>query len=473
MSNLGTAILTGILALALGGALGWLLASARASVAVRTAEVRAARAHAELEAAHSAHSDRVRALESAQERMGAQFRALAAEALAANNAQFLGLAEQRLRTAQVAGNADLAQREAAVAAMVEPLTATIGRIQQELTSAEKARLTSAAALEEQLRGMRESSEQLRVQTSDLVTALRSSQVRGAWGELQLRRVVESAGMLRHVDFVEQDRVRTDDGAQRPDLVVRLAGGKNVVVDAKVAFLGYLEAQQATDPAVRAARLQAHARHFRTHIDSLGTKRYWEQFSPTPEFVVMFVPAEPFLSAALEEDPTLLEHAFARNVVIATPMTLVALLRTVAYAWRQEALAENAQRVLTLGKELHARLATMGGHLTKLGRQIDGAASAYNRTVASLETRVLVSARRFADLEVVDAAIASPEPVTTQIDRLSAPELLDDADITDDLQRSGSAASSGVELQALVEHELRRAGAPAGRRESDEPAELAG
>lgn len=470
MSNVAATVLIGLLALTVGASLGWLLATARASTSVRTAEVRSARARAELEAAQSAHSDRVRALESAQDRMSAQFRSLAAEALAANNAQFLGLAEQRMRTAQVAGQADLAQREAAVASMVEPLTATIGRIQQELTTAERARTTSAAALEEQLRGMRESSEQLRAQTGDLVTALRSSQVRGAWGEMQLRRVVESAGMLRHVDFVEQDHVRTDDGAQRPDLVVRLAGGKNVVVDAKVAFLGYLEAQQATEPAVRAARLSAHARHFRAHIDSLGSKKYWEQFSPTPEFVVMFVPAEPFLSAALEEDPTLLEHAFAKNVVIATPMTLVALLRTVAYAWRQEALAENAQRVLTLGKELHGRLATMGGHLTKLGRQIDGAASAYNRTVASLETRVLVSARRFADLEVVDAEIARPAPVTTQIDRLSAPELL-----SDEAERATAPSDGSAELQSLVERELRHSANPQAQREapSDESVPRAG
>ena len=418
------AVVVVTVALAAGGLIGWLLAAARASRAVRAAEIQAAQARAELASTRAAHERTAEALQNAREGMSAQFRSLAAEALAANNAQFLGLAEQRLRTAQVAGQADLAQREAAVQAMVQPLTATIGRIENELAAAEKARLAAAAALEEQLHGMRDSSELLRAQTSDLVTALRSSQVRGAWGELQLRRVVEAAGMLRHVDFVEQDHVRTDDGAVRPDLVVRLAGGKNVVVDAKVAFLGYLEAHQATDPQVRATRLMAHARHFRAHVDSLAAKEYWAQFSPAPEFVVMFVPAEAFLAAALEEDPALLEHSFAHNVVIATPTTLVALLRTVAYAWRQEALTDNAQQVLTLGKELHGRLATMGGHLTKLGRQIDGAATAYNRAVASLETRVLVSARRFADLEVVDDHLEQPPAVTTQVDRLSAPELLD-------------------------------------------------
>jgi DNA recombination protein RmuC len=437
-------LVVGLLALAVGLAVGWLAAAARSASAVRSADVRAAGARAALEGAQAAHADRVRTLESIHEAMSAQFRSLAADALAANNAQFLGLAEQRLRTAQVAGAAALAQREDAVRALVEPLTATIERVEAELTTAEKARLASTSALDEQLRGMREASEVLRAQTGDLVTALRSSQVRGAWGELQLRRVVEAAGMLRHVDFVEQDQVRTDDGAVRPDLVVRLAGGKHVVVDAKVAFLGYLDAQQASDPAVRAARLAAHARHFRAHVDSLAAKQYWAQFAPAPEFVVMFVPAEPFLSAALEQDPSLLEHAFARDVVIATPMTLVALLRTVAYAWRQEALAENAQQVLTLGRELHGRLATMGTHLAKLGRQIDAAATTYNRAVASLETRVLVSARRFADLDVVDATLEAPAPVATQVVRLSAPELVEDA---------GLDGEDGV--QELVERELRR------------------
>ncbi len=432
-----TAVLTVLAALSIGGLAGFLLATARSAAAIRSAENAATRARAELESTQANHERTLEALRSDRDGMSAQFRSLAAEALSANNAQFLGLAEQRIRTAQVAGQADLAKREAAVEAMVQPLTTTIGRIESELAAAEKARLTAAASLDEQLRGMRESSETLRAQTSDLVTALRSSQVRGAWGELQLRRVVEAAGMLRHVDFVEQDVARTDTGALRPDLVVHIAGGKNVVVDAKVAFLGYLEAQQATDPQVRASRLAAHARHLRNHVDSLGAKQYWEQFSPAPEFVVMFVPAEAFLAAALEEDPALLEHSFSRNVVIATPTTLVALLRTVAYAWRQDALAANAQQVLTLGKELHGRLSTMGGHLAKLGRQIDGAAAAYNRTVASLETRVLVSARRFADLEVVDTGIERPPPAAKQIDRLSAPELLDGP--PEPLRAAGAAA----------------------------------
>ena len=207
------------------------------------------------------------------------------------------------------------------------------------------------------------------------------------------------------------------------MVVRLAGGKSIVVDAKVAFLGYLEATQARDDAVRAERLAAHARHVRRHVDDLAGKRYWDQFAPAPEFVVMFVPAEAFFAAALEQDATLFEYAFERNVVIATPTTLLALLRTVAYAWRQDALAANAQQVLTLGKELHGRIATLGGHLARLGRTLDGAATAYNQTVGCLETRVLVSARRFADLDVVDADLPTPPTANPRLSAVSAPELL--------------------------------------------------
>jgi DNA recombination protein RmuC len=218
-------------------------------------------------------------------------------------------------------------------------------------------------------------------------------------------------------------VSTDDGVKRPDLVVRLAGGKNVVVDAKVAFIGYLEALEARDDATRTSRLKAHARHLREHIDGLSKKTYWEQFQPTPEFVVMFVPAEVFLSAALEEDPTLLEHAFARDVVIATPQTLITLLRTVAYTWRQEALAANAQQVYELGRELHGRLATMGSHLAKLGTGIEGAVKAYNSTISSLESRVLVTARRLTELKVTDDVLLTPPQIEVATRQLEAPELV--------------------------------------------------
>jgi DNA recombination protein RmuC len=412
-----------VVGVVLGGLVGALLADRRSAAALAAARLAAARTHAELVSQQRAHDERVRLLAADQERLSDRFRSVAADALAQNNEQFLALADQRLRATQQTHAVEVAEREEAVRQLVEPLSRTLAEVRAELGTAERARLTGQSALAEQVRAMREASDLLRGETADLVTALRSSGVRGRWGELQLRRVVEAAGMLPHVDFVEQQQVRTDDGALRPDMVVRLAGGKSIVVDAKVAFLGYLEATQAKDETLRAERLAAHARHLRRHVDDLAGKRYWDQFAPAPEFVVMFVPAEAFFHAAVEQDGTLFEYAFERDVVIATPTTLLALLRTVAYAWRQDALAANAQQVLTLGKELHGRLATLGGHLARLGRALDGAATAYNQTVASLETRVLVSARRFQDLGVVDAELPTPAAVNPRLSAVSAPELL--------------------------------------------------
>ncbi|MDC7119992.1 DNA recombination protein RmuC [Cellulomonas fimi] len=427
-----TALLVGLLIGLLAGAtVAWALASSsagrRSAARLHAAEVEAARVRAVLDAERAATADRIAAAQADSERVSEQFRALAADALATSSDQFLALAHQRFAADHQTQVGELAQREQAVRALVEPLTRTLDQVRAELAEAEKARVEGHAALGEQVRAMRVASEQLRGETAQLVTALRSSQVRGRWGEVQLRRVVEAAGMLAHVDFVEQEQVRTDDGLLRPDMVVRLAGGKHVVVDAKVAFLGFLEASQTDDSAVRADRLAAHARHVRKHVDDLASKRYWDQFAPAPEFVVMFVPAESFLHAAADQDPTLVEYAFERNVVLATPVTLLTLLRTVAYAWRQDALASNAQAVLSLGKELHGRLATMGAHLTRLGRAIDSAAGAYNQAVGSLETRVLVSARRFADLHVVDGDLPTPTPVNPQLSVVSAPELVASAE----------------------------------------------
>jgi len=416
-------ILVGIIALAVGLLAGWALATTRAEARVRRAEVRTVESRALLEAERRVAAERVAAAQADRTRLNEQFRALAADALRANSEQFMVAAEERLKRSQEAGAAELSQREDAVKQLVEPLTRTLDQVKNEVLTAERARLQAQSALAEQLRGMRESSALLRSETTHLVTALRSSQVRGRWGEIQLRRVVEAAGMVEHVDFVEQSQVRTDDGRLRPDMLVQLAGGKNVVIDAKVAFLGYLDAVQAQDDTVRAERMAAHARHMRKHIDDLAAKEYWEQFSPTPEFVVMFVPAEAFLHTALEVDPTLIEHAMEHNVVLATPMTLVAMLRTIAYAWRQDALAANAQQVLTLGRELHGRLSTLGGHVGRLGRQLDGAVRSYNETVSSLESRVLVSARRLAELKVTDAELEPPAQIDRAARQLQAPELV--------------------------------------------------
>jgi DNA recombination protein RmuC len=234
-------------------------------------------------------------------------------------------------------------------------------------------------------------------------------------------------MVEHCDFSTQVTAEGADGTIRPDMVVHLAGGKSIVVDAKVPFAGYLAAVESRDPDTHADRLAAHARQLRAHVDTLAGKAYWAAFEPSPEFVVLFVPGDPFLEAALQADPALLEHAFGRNVVIATPTTLIALLRTVAYGWRQEALARNAAAVHQLGKELHARLATMGTHVAKLGRSLDGAVDSYNKTVSSLEARVLVTARRLTELKVADDELEAPSPVDRSPRRVSAPELVASAD----------------------------------------------
>lgn len=310
--------------------------------------------------------------------------------------------------------------------LIAPVTEALGRVEQQLLDAERHRAHAQGQLQAEVRAMNETSQLLRSEASSLLAALRAPQTRGRWGELQLRRVVELAGMVEHCDFTEQLSIGRAEDRQRPDLVIHLAGGKNIVVDAKVPFAAYLEASSAVDEATAHDRRAAHARHLRTHIDQLSARQYWEALSPTPEFVVLFVPAEPFLSAALDHDPTLLEHAFARQVVVATPNTLVALLRTVAYTWRQDALTDNAQAVLATGRELHQRLGTLGGHLTKVGSSLEASVKAYNQAIGSLESRVLVTARRFHDLKVVDEPAGAPPPVDL------APRLPQAAELTDPL-----------------------------------------
>jgi DNA recombination protein RmuC len=309
---------------------------------------------------------------------------------------------------RAAGRAGDAFRDAIGAEAADALE----RVQQQLVSLEVGRNGADAALREQLRGVAETSRELRTETAQLVTALRAPQVRGRWGEMQLERVIEAAGMAEHVDYETQVSASGDERVQRPDLVVQLAGGKRVVVDAKVPITGYLDALEARDERSHAERMRAHARHLRGHIDTLAAKSYWQRFSPSPEFVVCFVPADAFLDAALREDSSLLEHAFTHDVVLATPSTLVALLRTIAYSWRQEALAENAAAIHDLGRELYRRISTMGSHVERLGRSLGTAVSAYNDAVGSLERRVVSTARRMSELGVVspDEPLHAPEPL---------------------------------------------------------------
>jgi DNA recombination protein RmuC len=316
------------------------------------------------------------------------------------------------------------QSQTAVAQAVAPLHEALYRYERRIAELERDRVGAYQALREQVRSMHEVSGELRTETRQLVSALRAPQVRGRWGEHQLRRIVEAAGMLEHCDFTEQVTGSGDTGVVRPDLVVHLHGGRRVVVDAKAPFEAYLTAMEAREESTRDGHLAAHARHLRSHVDALAAKSYWAAFEPAPEFVVLFVPADPFLDVALQQDPTLLEHAFSRNVVLATPATLVALLRTVAYAWRQESLARNAVAVHTLARELYLRLSTMGEHLAKVGSSLGGAVTAYNKAVGSLEARVLVSARKLAELGVSADELETPAQVEVAPRQLQAPELVD-------------------------------------------------
>jgi DNA recombination protein RmuC len=315
------------------------------------------------------------------------------------------------------------QSQEAVARAVAPLHETLRRYEVRVAELERDRVDAYAELREQVRTMSVVSGELRTETKQLVAALRAPQVRGRWGELQLRRIVEAAGMLEHCDFSEQVTASTDHQGVRPDLVVRLHGGRTVVVDAKAPFEGYLTAMEARDERTRDQHLDAHARQLRAHVDGLAAKSYWSAFAQSPEFVVLFVPADTFLDVALQRDPTLLEHAFSRNIVLATPATLVALLRTVAYSWRQEALARNAVAVHELARELYGRLATLGDHVGKLGSALGTAVTSYNRAVGSLEARVLVSARKLAELGVSGDDLVVPQQVESTPRQLQAPELI--------------------------------------------------
>ncbi len=298
------------------------------------------------------------------------------------------------------------------------------RLHDRMRDLEEHRVSWQSQLRQQVEDVRHSTDTLRRETAALSTALRKPQVRGRWGELHLRRAVELAGLVSRCDFAEQVTVHHDEGLLRPDLVVHLAGGKSVVVDAKVPLDAFLDATGADSDDERDAHLGRHARQLRQHVDALAAKSYWRSLPATPEFVVLFVPGESFLSAALEAEPALLEYAAGKQVVLSTPTTLIALLRTVGYAWTQEALADKARDIHVLGRELYDRLGVMGGHLDKLGRSLTAAVTSYNRAVGSLESRVLVSARKFTELEVSGEELASPDPVTEAARPLTAAELLD-------------------------------------------------
>jgi DNA recombination protein RmuC len=388
-----------------------------------------------------ASEDKIALLNQMTEELRESFQALSAEALKSNNQAFLQLANATLEKFQSEAKGDLELRQQAVENLVAPIGESLQKVDAQIQQMEAARNQAYGDLTAQVRSLVVTQEKLQSETGNLVKALRTPTVRGRWGEIQLKRVVEIAGMLSYCDFVEQETVTTSTGRLRPDLIVKLPGGKNIVVDAKTPLLAYLDAVESTDEDVRQQKLADHASQVRTHMAQLSSKSYQEQFDPTPEFVVMFLPGETFFSAALEQEPGLIERGVSQKVIPASPTTLIALLKAVAYGWNQEKLARNAKEISVLGKELHERLRNLGAHVEGVGKGLDRAVEAYNKAVGSLESRVMVSARKFAELGApVTEEIAELSPIETTTRNLT----LD----FEDLEPSAEPAEGELPLKTL-------------------------
>jgi len=431
MIGLGNVLLV-LLGAGLGFLIAWLLVRPKTAVlntrlsllqhelgvqraeAAKTAKLKSEmdRLEGTVEAERKANEEKAALLNRMEEELRESFQALSAEALKSNNQAFLHLAQSTLEKFQSEAKGDLELRQQAVENLVAPIGESLKKVDEQIREIEKARNHAYGTLSEQVRSMVETQEKLESETGNLVRALRTPTVRGQWGEIQLHRVVEMAGMLAYCDFLEQKTITGDTGRLRPDLIVKLAGGKSIVVDAKAPLQAYLEAAESTDEGARRQKLQEHARQVRSHMNQLSSKGYWEQFESSPEFVVMFLPGEAFFSASLEQDPALIESGVGQRVILASPTTLIALLKAVAYGWNQENLARNAQKISDLGKELHERLRLLGGHIKKVGKGLDQAVESYNSAVGSLESRVMVSARKFAELGTVAGEIAELDQIET-------------------------------------------------------------
>ena len=417
-------ILIGLIALAVGVALGFLIATLLASGEKQTLKLALETERARREAEAKSEGERIASLEQAEARLRGAFDTLAGESLRANSEMFLRLARETMSRDQVIAESSLKERETAIAQLVAPLKAALERTEQQVQSIERERRDAFTTLRTQIEGLAGGHAQLQRETRNLVTALRRPEVRGRWGEMTLRRVVELAGMAEHCDFTEQLSLALEEGALRPDMVIHMPEKRTLVVDAKAPLDAYLEAIEAPTDEARGIALKRHAQHVETRVRQLGAKSYWAQFEHSPEFAVLFLPGDQFLSSALAERPDLLDAALKAGVILATPSTLIALLKTVAYGWRQADVAENAAVIHEMGQELYRRLNSFISHLEKLGKQLNSAVGAYNSAVGSLERQVLPQARRFPELGVTsDAPLATMEPIA-QLARPVAPPAID-------------------------------------------------